>query len=157
MKNIKHLITLNLVFAAYFLAAQTTYLHCGKLLDCVSNEAKSEMTIIVEGTRIKDVVKGYAKAPADAKVIDLKSRTVMPGLMDMHIHVESESNPKSDEERFRQTPSDVAYVAESFGKKTLMAGFTTVRDLGGGGVNVSRRSASTAGVVDGARVFPCEG
>ncbi|MCC6725322.1 MAG: amidohydrolase family protein, partial [Saprospiraceae bacterium] len=156
MKNIKNITTLALVLAAHFLAAQTTYLHCGKLIDCASNEAKSEMTIVVEGNRIKDVVKGYAKAPADAKVIDLKNRTVMPGLMDMHIHVESESNPKSYEERFRQNPSDMAYIAESFGKKTLMAGFTTVRDLGGSGVNVSLRNAINAGLVDGPRIFTAE-
>jgi imidazolonepropionase-like amidohydrolase len=156
MNNIKPLATLALVFAAHFLAAQTTYLHCGKLIDCASNNAQAEMTIIVEGTRIKEVQKGYAKAPADAKVIDLKNRTVMPGLMDMHIHVEQESNPKSYEEKFRQNPSDVAYYAESFGKKTLMAGFTTVRDLGGSGVNVSLRNAINSGLVDGPRIFTAE-
>jgi imidazolonepropionase-like amidohydrolase len=156
VKSIKHLTILAALFMGFSIAAQTTYLHCGKLIDCASNEAKPEMTIIVEGNRIKDVVKGYAKAPADAKVIDLKSRTVMPGLMDMHIHIENESNPKSYEEKFRQNPSDVAYVAESFGMKTLMAGFTTVRDLGGSGVNVSLRNAINAGLVDGPRIFTCE-
>lgn len=156
MKNIKHFLILAALFVAVFAAAQTTYLHCGKLIDCASNEAKPEMTIIVEGNRIKEVVKGYAKAPADAKVIDLKNKTVMPGLMDMHVHLEGESNPKSYEEKFRLNPTDVAYYAESFGKKTLMAGFTTVRDLGGSGVNVSLRNAINAGLVDGPRIFTAE-
>lgn len=156
MKNIKHLITLAAMLLAHCASAQTTYLHCGKLIDCVSNSAQSEMTIIVEGNRIKEVQKGYAKAPADAKVIDLKNKTVMPGLMDMHVHLEGESNPKSYEEKFRLNPTDVAYQAEVFGKKTLMAGFTTVRDLGGSGVNVSLRNAINAGLVDGPRIFTAE-
>lgn len=147
-------------FACLLLAlsnfAQTTYLHCGKLIDCVSDKAQAEMTVIVEGNRIKEVQKGYAKPPADARVIDLKDKTVMPGLMDMHVHIEGESNPKSYEDRFRLNPSDVAYHAGSFGKKTLMAGFTTVRDLGGSGVNVSLRNAINNGLVDGPRIFTCE-
>jgi imidazolonepropionase-like amidohydrolase len=157
MKSIKHLATVAALFAAHFAASQTlTYLHCGKLIDCVGNDAKPEMTIVVEGNRIKEVAMGYAPAPEGVEVIDLRSKTVMPGLMDMHIHVENESNPKSYEERFRQNPSDVAYIAENFGKKTLMAGFTTVRDLGGSGVNVSLRNAINAGLVDGPRIFTSE-
>ncbi len=156
MKNIQHLATLAVMLLALCASAQTTYLHCGKLIDCVSNNAQPEMTIVVEGNRIKEVQKGYAKAPADAKVVDLKNKTVMPGLMDMHVHLEGESNPKSYEEKFRLNPSDVAYQAEVFGKKTLMAGFTTVRDLGGSGVNVSLRNAINAGLVDGPRIFTAE-
>ncbi len=156
MRNIKHLASFAALLLAISAASQTTYLHCGKLIDCTDNSAKSEMTVIVEGTRIKEVQKGYAKAPADAKVVDLKSKTVMPGLMDMHIHVEGESNPKSYEEKFRLNPADVAYQAEVFGKKTLMAGFTTVRDLGGSGVNVSLRNAINQGLVDGPRIFTAE-
>lgn len=156
MRNIKHLASFTALLLAISAASQTTYLHCGKLIDCTDNGAKSEMTIIVEGTRIKEVQKGYSKAPADAKVVDLKNKTVMPGLMDMHIHVEGESNPKSYEEKFRLNPADVAYQAEVFGKKTLMAGFTTVRDLGGSGVNVSLRNAINQGLVDGPRIFTAE-
>lgn len=156
MRNIKHLASFAALLLTISATSQTTYLHCGKLIDCTDNGAKSEMTIIVEGTRIKEVQKGYAKAPADAKVVDLKNKTVMPGLMDMHIHVEGESNPKSYEEKFRLNPADVAYQAEVFGKKTLMAGFTTVRDLGGSGVNVSLRNAINQGLVDGPRIFTAE-
>lgn len=154
--KLRYLATAIAVLAVHFLTAQTTYLHCGKLIDCVGNTAQSEMTIVVEGTRIKEVQKGYTKVPTDAKLIDLKNKTVMPGLMDMHVHLEGESNPKSYEEKFRQNPTDVAYQAEVFGKKTLMAGFTTVRDLGGSGVNVSLRNAINAGLVDGPRIFTAE-
>jgi len=156
MNKIKHLTALAAMLLALCASAQTTYLHCGKLIDCVSNSAQSEMTIVVEGTRITAVQKGYTTAPKGVSVIDLRSKTVMPGLMDMHVHLEGESNPKSYEEKFRQNPSDVAYYAESFGKKTLMAGFTTVRDLGGSGVNVSLRNAINAGLVDGPRIFTAE-
>ncbi len=156
MQNFKHLTTLAAMLLTLCASAQTSYLHCGKLIDCVSNSAQSEMTIVVEGNRIKEVQKGYAKAPAGVAVIDLRSKTVMPGLMDMHIHIEGESNPKTYEEKFRLNPADMAYQAEAFGKKTLMAGFTTVRDLGGSGVNVALRNAINSGLVDGPRVFTCE-
>ena len=156
MNNFKHLATLAALLLAFSAAAQITYLHCGKLIDCVGNSAQSEMTIVVEGNRITEVRKGYATAPTGSATIDLRSKTVMPGLMDMHVHLEGESNPKSYEEKFRLNPSDVAYQAEVFGKKTLMAGFTTVRDLGGSGVNVSLRNAINAGLVDGPRIFTAE-
>ncbi len=156
MNNFKHLAALAAMLLTICASAQTTYLHCGRLIDCISNEAKSEMTIIVDGNHITEVRKGYATAPAGSAVIDLRSKTVMPGLMDMHVHLEGESNPKTYEEKFRLNPTDVAYQAEVFGKKTLMAGFTTVRDLGGSGVNVSLRNAINAGLVDGPRIFTAE-
>ncbi|MBI5914428.1 MAG: amidohydrolase family protein [Bacteroidetes bacterium] len=156
MYKIKHSATLTAMLLTICASAQTTYLHCGKLIDCTDNRLKTEMTIVVEGTRIAAVQKGYAKAPAGTAVIDLRSKTVMPGLMDMHVHLEGEISPKSYEEKFRLNPSDVAYQAEVFGKKTLLAGFTTVRDLGGTGVNVSLRNAINAGLVDGPRIFTCE-
>ncbi|MBK9013707.1 MAG: amidohydrolase family protein [Saprospiraceae bacterium] len=156
MQNFKHLAALAAILFTFCASAQTTYLHCGKLIDCVGNSAQSEMTIVVEGNRITEVRKGYATAPTGSATIDLRSKTVMPGLMDMHVHLEGESNPKSYEEKFRLNPSDVAYQAEVFGKKTLMAGFTTVRDLGGSGVNVSLRNAINAGLVEGPRIFTAE-
>lgn len=156
MNNIKHFAALATMLLPICASAQTTYLHCGKLIDCIDNSLKTEMTIVVEGNRIKEVQKGYAPAPAGTTVIDLKNKTVMPGLMDMHVHLEGEISPKSYEEKFRLNPSDVAYKAEVFGKKTLLAGFTTVRDLGGSGVNVSLRNAINAGLVDGPRIFTCE-
>jgi cytosine/adenosine deaminase-related metal-dependent hydrolase len=67
------------------LQAQKTFIHCGTLLDCTSEVPKKEMTIIVEGNTIVDVVSGYKGSAADGIVVDLKDQTVMPGLTDMPI------------------------------------------------------------------------
>jgi imidazolonepropionase-like amidohydrolase len=89
-------------------------------------------------------------------VIDLKSQTVMPGLMDMHVHIEGESNPRAYINRFTMNDADVALQSTVYAKRTLMAGFTTVRDLGGSGVNVSLRNAISKGIVDGPRIYTVE-
>lgn len=138
------------------LQAQIKYLHCGQLIDCTDQSIKKEMTIIVEGNTISRIEKGYTKAPAEATIIDLKNKTVMPGLMDMHVHIEGESNPKRYEEGFRMNPADLALQATQYAERTLLAGFTTLRDLGGSGVNVSLRNAINKGWVKGPRIFTCE-
>ena len=113
--------------------SQTTYLHCGAVLDCKGDAAAQEQTIIIEKNKIKEVVQGYEKAPNGVKVIDLKDQTVMPGFMDMHVHIESQLSPGRYAERFRISDPDVALRATMYCERTLMAGFTTVRDLGGQG------------------------
>lgn len=136
--------------------AQKTYLHCGKLIDCTNEDVQSEMTIVVEGNKIVAVEKGYLRAESGAIVIDLKNQTVMPGLMDMHVHIEGESNPRAYINRFTMNDADVALQSTVYAKRTLMAGFTTVRDLGGSGVNVSLRNAIKKGIVDGPRIYTVE-
>ena len=138
------------------LAAQTTYIHCGQLFDATSSSLKSKMTIIVEGNRITAVENGYTKAAGDVTVVDLKDQTVMPGLMDMHVHIEGQSSPTRYMEQFRLDPPDVALRATQYTRRTLEAGFTTVRDLGGTGVNVSLRDAINKGYVVGPRIVTAE-
>ncbi|MDF1696667.1 MAG: amidohydrolase family protein [Saprospiraceae bacterium] len=140
----------------YSLQAQTTYIHCGTLIDVNSKEALSEQTIIIENNIIKDVLAGYSDVPAGAQAIDLKDRTVMPGFMDMHVHIEHESGPKTYENRFREDEADVALKATVYCSRTLEAGFTTVRDLGGSGVNVSLRDAINRGFIRGPRIYTAE-
>lgn len=153
----KTFVSLLLILAAGLsMQAQTTYLYCGRLIDCTAAMVKPEMTIVVEGKLITGVRNGYVKAPAGVAVIDLKDKTVLPGLMDMHVHIEFESNPKQYEERFRLNDADVAFRSAVFAKRTLMAGFTTVRDLGGTGVNVSLRNAINQGLAEGPRIFTAE-
>jgi len=144
------------VFATV-LSAQNTYLHCGKLIDTESGKVLAEQTIIVSGNKIVSVEKGY-KTPSNNEdtVIDLKSKTVMPGLIDMHVHIESETNPKSYLEGYTLNDADVAFNSVQYAEVTLMNGFTTVRDLGGSGVNVSLRNAINAGKVKGPRIFTAE-
>ena len=138
-----------------FLSAQT-YIHAGRLFDADSGKLLDARTIVVEGDRIARVEKGYTEVPPGATAIDLRDRTVLPGLMDMHVHIEHESNPKRYEESFRQNEADVALKATIYAERTLLAGFTTVRDLGGTGVNVSLRKAVDAGYIDGPRIYTAE-
>jgi imidazolonepropionase-like amidohydrolase len=133
--------------------AQKTYIQCGKLIDGLSGKAQSEMTIVVEGKLIADIQKGYTSGGQGDKVIDLKNKTVMPGLIDCHVHLESQGSKNSLIEGFTLTDADVAYHAQVYAKRTLMAGFTTVRDLGGSGVNISLRKAVARGLVDGPRII----
>ncbi|GIV40402.1 MAG: Xaa-Pro dipeptidase [Thermonema sp.] len=133
--------------------AQTTLLHCGHLLDVKKGKWLEGVTVRIEGNTIRGIEKGYVAPKAGEKVIDLRSRYVLPGLMDMHVHLESETNPHNTLERFILNPADIAYRSVGYARKTLMAGFTTVRDLGGTGVNISLRNAINAGLIDGPRVF----
>lgn len=152
----KSLSTFLLFFFFQFGIAQTTYLHCGKMLDVEQSKVLNEQTIIIEAGKIKAIENGYSNAPQDAEVIDLKNKTVLPGLMDMHVHIESQSSRKRYEEQFSLNEADVALKATTYCRKTLMAGFTTVRDLGGSGVNVSLRKAVKMGYVVGPRIYTAE-
>lgn len=105
------------------------------------------------GNKIQSVEKGFLEVGAEDKLIDLKDKTVMPGLVDMHVHLEGEMNPSTYIEKFTLNEADLAYNSVRFAKSTLMAGFTTVRDLGGSGVNISLRNAINAGKIVGPRIF----
>ncbi len=134
-------------------SAQRTLIHCGKLIDTKEGKVVNNVTIIVQGSSIVDVVNGFSTATSTDKVIDLKSKTVMPGLMDMHVHLESETKRGAVAEKFIQNPPDIAFQSTVYARVTLMAGFTTVRDLGGSGVNLALRNSINRGVVVGPRIF----
>ncbi|MEP6734818.1 MAG: amidohydrolase family protein [Chryseolinea sp.] len=143
----------SMVLLTYSLYAQKTLIHCGTLIDGKSNDALAQMTITIEGNKITAVEKGFTK-PSDAdKLIDLSSKTVMPGFIDMHVHLEGETSKDQAMQRFTLDDIDVAFRSTVFAKKTLMAGFTTVRDLGGRGVNIALRNAINQGMVVGPRIF----
>ena len=135
------------------LIAQKTFLHCGKVFDSKSGKIKKELTIVVEGEKIKEVLKGYTTPEMGAVVVNLKDKTVYPGFIDMHVHIEGESSPSRYLDRYRLNDSDVAFDAAQFASRTLQAGFTAVRDLGGSGVNIALRNAIAAGKVPGPRVY----
>jgi imidazolonepropionase-like amidohydrolase len=149
----RKLFFLGLLLAPLSLLAQRTVIYCGQLIDTKNMKALNNMTIVVEGNIITDVVAGFATAGKTDKVIDLKNKTVMPGWMDMHVHVEEETNPNIYMERFTANPPDIAFQSLRYVDRTLMAGFTTVRDLGGTGVNISLRNAINKGYVKGPRIF----
>lgn len=133
--------------------AQRTLIHCGSLIDGKSKTLQSQVTIVVEGNKIMSVDKGFTKAGKDDKLIDLSKKTVMPGLIDMHVHLESETSKDGQVKRYTLNEADFAFQSTVYARKNLMAGFTTVRDCGGSGVNISLRNAVNAGTVVGPRIF----
>ena len=136
------------------LAAARTLVHTGALIDGIGDAPKKEMTIVIEGDRITAVTAGYTAPAAGDTLIDLKSATVMPGLMDMHVHLDGQSSPTSYTEGFFLNPGDYALRAAFYAKKTLLAGFTTVRNLGDtGNSTLALRKAVAAGWVDGPRIY----
>lgn len=153
----KNLIILCCFFVSTVAFCQDTYIHCGKLIDTKNGKVLTKKTIIVSNKLIKSLEDGFVSpTDATAKIIDLKTKTVMPGWIDMHVHFESQTSPTAYLDKFTLNDADVAYNAEVFAKTTLMAGFTTVRDLGGSGVNVSLRNAINSGKVVGPRIFTAE-
>lgn len=154
MKNLIYLFALLL---AASVIGQNTYLHCGKILDTKNGKVLETKTIVISADKIMAVEDGYIQPSSpDDEVIDLKDKTVMPGFIDMHVHLEMETNPQEYLEGFTLNDADVAYNTIDFAQRTLMAGFTTVRDLGGSGINVSLRNAINSGKVEGPRIFTAE-
>lgn len=150
----KYLSILFLLMITSFANGQTTYLQCGKLIDTKNGKVLDNMTIIIENNMIMNVENGFKSSGSDQDIIiDLKNKTVLPGLIDMHVHLEGESNPKSYLQKFTLNTSDRALRASFYAKKTLEAGFTTVRDLGGSGANISLRNAINEGFAQGPRVY----
>ncbi|MFN0216526.1 MAG: amidohydrolase family protein [Saprospiraceae bacterium] len=144
-------ITPVLILFAHFLQAQTSYLHCGRILP-MRGEPILNATIVVEGNKIARIEPGFAQAPIGAELIDLKSKTVLPGLIDCHVHIEWEQSRSSYNERYTLNPADIAYRAAVYARRTLDIGFTTVRDLGGTGVNIGLRNAINSGWAIGPRI-----
>ena len=150
-------ISIVFIFLGLFTYAQQTYIQCGKIFDSKKGVLMSESTIIVENEKIIDIKKGFltSEIPTD-KIIDLKSKYVLPGLIDMHVHLEGETDPKRYLKKYTENEADRAYSSVKYAKRTLLAGFTTVRDLGGTGVNVSLRNAINSGDVIGPRIYTSE-
>lgn len=135
-------------------AAAPTYVHAGRLMDVPGKAVRGPSTIVVDRGRIISVSDGYL-APADgAALIDLKDKTVLPGLIDSHVHLTSDAGGVAGQlEEVTLSPAAQAYNAEVNGLKTLRAGFTTVRNLGDSdGVTLALRDAIADGKVAGPRI-----
>jgi imidazolonepropionase-like amidohydrolase len=134
--------------------AQTTLIHAGLLIDGESDAPREAQSIVVEGNRIVSIEDGYIATGNADRFIDLSNATVMPGFIDTHVHISSEGSPDSYEEAFRLDPADYALRSTAYAERTLLAGFTTVRDLGtSDGVAISLRNAINQGWVDGPRIY----
>jgi imidazolonepropionase-like amidohydrolase len=132
-------------------------LQCGRMVDVRALKVEAERTIVVEGNRIKRIDRGYT-APDGAKAVDLKSHTCMPGLIDLHVHLGSSITRNSIVESFTLNSPDYAVRGVANAEKTLMAGFTSIRELGSApGVGVALRNAINQGIVKGPRIHAAGG
>ncbi len=132
----------------------STIIHAGRLIDGRSEEVRSRVSIVIDDGKITKVMDGFAKPGDGDTVIDLGEHTVMPGFMDMHTHLMGQHSKNSYTEKFFMNKSEYALRSVTFAKRTLLAGFTTVRNLGDDGVNsVSLRKAIDSGWIIGPRIF----
>ncbi|WP_339768318.1 amidohydrolase family protein [uncultured Paraglaciecola sp.] len=145
-------------FAASLICANSlaaTYIQAGKLIPANSNDVLSKVTVVIDDNKISQIKQGFVSGSEQDKVINLQEYTLMPGLMDMHTHVTSQINgPASYMERFTLNEADFAIKGVQYANRTLMAGFTTIRNLGDGyNESVALRNAINKGVIDGPRIF----
>ncbi len=133
-------------------AATDISLQCGKLFDSRSGKMLGPHTIVVRAGKIAEVLPGRAEAATGTQAVDLSERTCMAGWTDLHVHLGGESSPQSYSEGFRLDDIDFAFRSIGYAEKTLMAGFTSVRDLGGG-ISPHLRDAVNKGLVKGPRIW----
>jgi imidazolonepropionase-like amidohydrolase len=139
--------------AEYFAESYKDYtlIHAGKVLAVPGKPALKEHTIIIKDGLIVDVVEDYLLDDT-ANIIDLKDSFVLPGLIDSHVHISHEWNPNVRLDRVTKESGDVAYDAALYARRTLMAGFTAVQDVGGPKEVFALRRAIKAGKVAGPHI-----
>ncbi len=145
------LTALTLVFSSY-LNAEEQWLHCGNLLNVKTGKILSNQWLQINDNKITNILSSTPKSINT--FIDLKDKTCLPGLMDMHVHLDGEMNPKAYIEDFTLNPADLAFRAHEYAQRTLKAGFTTVRNPGDSyNVTIALRNAINQGWVKGPRIF----
>ena len=131
-----------------------TVIHAGYLFNTDNGSVEPEMSIIIENERFSEVLEGYVSPNPDDNYIDLTGYYVLPGLIDMHVHLTNQSSNRAYLERITLNAADYAIRATKNAEKTLMAGFTTVRNLGDSdSITISLRNAINNGIVIGPRIF----
>ncbi len=132
-----------------------TYVHAGTLLDRPGRPPRRQATLVLRGGKVEAVRDGFVAPPPGAALIDLSDRFVLPGLIDAHVHLDSDAGGYAGlVEGVQDSPAAVAFRAAENGRKTLMAGFTTVRNLGDGtGATLALRDAIAGGTQVGPRIL----
>lgn len=148
------LVVYSLVMMLPGLVMADTLIHAGRLIDGNQTRQHTEVTIRITGTSIASIEKGYSQPAATDQVIDMRSKTVLPGLMDMHTHMSSAYSKNSYIRQFTLNPAEYALMAAKNARLILMAGFTTVRDLGDThNVSIALRDAINKGDHLGPRIY----
>lgn len=157
--KIRHMLSVVLFATGSGVVAQSgdqiIIIHAGQLLDKPGSQPRGASTIVVRNGKIAEVMTGHQAGPAGATLIDLKDRFVLPGLIDSHVHLDSDAGGNAALiESVTDSPARAAYRAAGNAKKTLMAGFTTVRNLGDGtGATLALRDVVAAGDLPGPRII----
>jgi imidazolonepropionase-like amidohydrolase len=142
-----------LVFLFSTTLFSNTYIYTSSYIDVINLKIINNSTIVIDGSAISAINKGFTKVPDDSVLIDLRGYTLMPGLMDMHVHFGQEYLSKS-ERPGKVERETAAIMSTQHAYKTLKAGFTTVRQVGDSGmVAISLRDAINAGHILGPRIF----
>jgi len=132
--------------------AAETLIYAARLIDGRAAQPVSDVTLVTASGKIVRIVPGFAVPQPGDRVIDLRKYTVVPGLMDMHTHLMSQHSKDSYTEKFFMEDSEYALRSTVYARLTLLAGFTTVRELGDNGVNsVALRRAISRGSGSGGR------
>lgn len=147
-------------FTSAAAAADIAIVHAGRLLAVPGGAVAAEQTIVIRDGFIEAVTPGYVEAanagPDDTVVIhDLKDYFVLPGLIDSHVHITSELGPRGKLSRVENSDADTAIIGARYAKRNLLAGFTTVRDVGARGDDAifALRDGVDRGDVIGPRIF----
>ncbi|MCH9695945.1 MAG: amidohydrolase family protein [Gammaproteobacteria bacterium] len=142
-------------------AAETTLIHAGELLAVPGQSPRSMQTIVVQNGEITAVQSGYASADefdGDVVIVDLKNKFVLPGLMDMHVHLQGELGPNNDRDALKMSDQLMQMRSIHYAMNTLLAGFTTVRDVGSSEQEMyAMRDAIEMGWIDGPRIIAAGG
>jgi len=145
------------IFAAPAMAEPVKVIHAGELLAVPGEGVLREQTIVVTGQRIAEIRDGFvdpSEFAEEAEFIDLSEQFVMPGLMDMHVHLQGQLGPDRYRNRLMLSDADVEVLSIHYGMNTLMAGFTTVRDVGNSGEEMyAVRDGIERGWIDGPRII----
>jgi len=141
----------SLLICAFSIQADVI-IHAGHVFDAVAGKFKAKQSIVIDKDKIKAVESGFIKVGKEDQYIDLKEAFVMPGLMDAHVHLAQEYQPKAERDVSMESEYATLYAAAN-AKKTVEAGFTTVRNLGDGGMQtISLRKAIARGLLVGPRI-----
>ncbi len=130
--------------------AETLALHCGLLFDSAAGRSLADQTVVVADGKVREIRPGMA-AVEGARSVNLAGHTCSPGWIDLHVHLDGQSSPDSYSEGFRLNPEFTILRSAGYARKTLHAGFTSVRDLGGDSA-LALRDGINQGLVEGPRI-----